>query len=52
MAVGLEVKDGRLPPSARCLTEAEKRWFSLVPDRTFVVLNLDDALKVCEEFFK
>lgn len=48
----IEVKDGSLPPSARGLTEAEKRWFSLVPDRTFVVLNLDQALKVCDEFFK
>ena len=52
VAIGLEVKDGRLPPSARGLTEAEKRWLSLVPDRTFTVLNLDQALKVCEEFFK
>ena len=48
----LEVKDGDKPPSARELTPDQKRWLSLVPDRTFTVLNLDQALKVCEEFFK
>ena len=51
-AVWLELKDGEKSPSARELTEKEERWLSLVPDRTFTVLNLDQALKVCEEFFK
>jgi hypothetical protein len=52
VAIFLEVKDPKQPPSKRGLTEAEKRWFTLVPDRTFVVHTLDEALKVCREFFK
>jgi hypothetical protein len=51
VAIGLEVKDGTLPPSARRLTEAEERWKTLVPDRTFTVHSLEEALKVCKEFF-
>ena len=42
----LEVKDGRKPPSARKLTEAERIWHLTWRGRVEVVECVEDALKV------
>lgn len=40
----LEVKDGRKPPSARGLTDAQLRWHSLWRGHVQIVNNVDEAL--------
>jgi Holliday junction resolvase len=43
----LEVKDGKKPPSARKLTEAEQKFHNEWPgDNLFIVNSVEDALKV------
>ena len=40
----LEVKDGRKPPSARGLTDAQLRWHMLWRGHVKIVNNVDEAL--------
>ena len=40
----LEVKDGRKPPSARGLTDAQIRWHALWRGHVQIVNNVDEAL--------
>lgn len=40
----LEVKDGRKPPSARGLTDAQIRWHMLWRGHVKIVNNVDEAL--------
>ena len=43
----LEVKDGKKPPSARKLTEAEQKFHNEWPgDNLFIVNSVEEALKV------
>lgn len=42
----LEVKDGRKPPSARKLTEAEQEWIDAWRGQVNVVETVDDAIEV------
>lgn len=41
----LEVKDGKLPPSRRRLTDAEERWHAASGQAVHVVLSVEDALR-------
>jgi alanine dehydrogenase len=42
----IEIKDGRLPPSARELTDDQKKWHAEWKGQKAVALNLFDALKI------
>jgi len=45
----LEVKDGRKPPSARKLTEAEQKFHNEWPgDNLFIVKSVEEALAVIQ----
>jgi hypothetical protein len=41
----IEIKDGSLPPSARKLTEKERKFIELLPDVCCVVNSLEEALR-------
>jgi hypothetical protein len=47
----LEIKDGKLPPSARDLTPSERIFHGLLRDRVKVVLSPIHAKEVCLEYF-
>lgn len=42
----LEIKDGSKPPSARQLTQEQKKWHMLWKGHKAVVCNVDEALAV------
>jgi hypothetical protein len=51
-ALFVEIKDGKKPPSARKLTEAEVRFMSLIgPDRYKVANSLLEAREICLAYF-
>ncbi len=45
----LEVKDGKLPPSARKLTPAEQKWRTYCGQITYTVTSLEEAIEVLNE---
>jgi len=49
LPVFLEVKDGKKPPSARELTDAEKKWLQYCGAITHTVTSLEDALEVLND---
>ena len=42
----LEIKDGSKPPSARKLTEDEKRWHNAWKGPVYIVTSVEEALRI------